>query len=975
MHRSLHILMGLLFATNACAQPTDSHPIYTPMTPEQHQATFSYTSVKPLLDVPMIDPAITRGPDGVYYLTGTTGTRRKDGTVDFAVNDGIRLWRSNDLKTWDDLGLVAPLSLLRAQVADLTLLRTAQFENEFKGFIAPELHFIKSEVYLTYALSPSGTGLLKSKTGKPEGPYEDVGLITKNGTDASLFMDDDGTVYWVFGGGWIAKMNATMTALAEPPRLIQPNDTRQGLTPGGQVLQVGTGGAFLFKKDGTYHLLAAGIHGRLGVPCYDTWVITAKSLAGPWSRRKLAVPHGGQSTMFPGPGGQWYATFSGVDSRAAVRERAAIVPVDWVEHVAYWGSPGEPWPWKRPQVITEAWGWEHARPISNLQFRDPVAVNGGDGYFYATGLHIYRSHGRNICILKGQDLNGKTPWERIPLAGFQTVDDVPWFTSPDKAGSFFTQMCKIFRAKDTFWITLVFVSGGGRVLRSESGTMNGPWKVAVPPPDKEPPNRGYWRSIPCEDFQGRLYGRLDNLLWPMTADFSALDKRVPPTESGYQQQFDTRLSAYLWESVDGSALIRGDVPAGHVYRVDGKYLMIGGAGWHGDYRSFGTYDSEVFWANEIGGPWHPNRTVLPHGGNSGIFQDDAGGWWHISFANDNFLPDMSLLRCLPLEIKWNGHGYDIGPKHKQDNPYIHRPPRLVLTGPTPPPVYPVVKLPPDILLQDPAITLGDAGIYYLTGTVGTDGDFRNNDGVYLWRSTDLAKWEAVGRVASLGRGKENLGKGTGFGPINYFFSPPDSLEPRYDRGIIAPKLYQIGNDWWIVFSLSRQKIGLLKSTTGKPEGPYELWGPDAGHKTTGFLADTGLGVENNTDAYLFAYDPSLFVEEDTVYCVFGPGWIAPLTQDMKAFAERPRLLRVEDRRAGPGGQPLYPGKGGCQVFNRNGLYHLWSTTEWGDTVEYTADSLYGPYGNPRLILAQSGNVGIFQSENGELTAVVGHWSR
>jgi hypothetical protein len=88
----------------------------------------------------------------------------------------------------------------------------------------------------------------------------------------------------------------------------------------------------------------------------------------------------------------------------------------------------------------------------------------------------------------------------------------------------------------------------------------------------------------------------------------------------------------------------------------GDYYLIGGAGWQGDYRSFGTYDSEVFWAKEIGGPWHPNLTVLPHGGNSGILQDDASGWWHVSFANDNLLPDIRLLRCLPIEIHWNGRG-------------------------------------------------------------------------------------------------------------------------------------------------------------------------------------------------------------------------------------------------------------------------------------------------------------------------------
>ena len=87
---------------------------------------------------------------------------------------------------------------MNAKVGDLGLVRTTRYENEFKGLIAPEIHFIKGGVYLTYALKPCGTGLLKSTSGKPEGPYEDLGLITQAGQDASLFVDDDGSVYWVF---------------------------------------------------------------------------------------------------------------------------------------------------------------------------------------------------------------------------------------------------------------------------------------------------------------------------------------------------------------------------------------------------------------------------------------------------------------------------------------------------------------------------------------------------------------------------------------------------------------------------------------------------------------------------------------------------------------------------------------------------------------------------------------------------------
>lgn len=973
-------LLALVVSQYVGAAELDLPPVPTP---QEHRAKFDYRRVQPLLDVPMIDAAITRVAD-VYYLTGTTGTGRPDGTVNFAVNDGIRLWRSEDLRDWEPLGLVAPLEVVGAKVADLGLLRTAAWKDEMVGLLAPELHRVKGDWYLTYSLRPCGTGLLKSTSGKPEGPYEDVGLITTDGQDASTFLDDDGQVYWVFGGGWIAPMNEDMTALAGRPRLVQPT-TPGANTPGAEILQVGTGGAFLFKKDGTYHLLAAGIHGRLGVPCYDTWVATAKSLDGPWSRRKLAVAHGGQATMFEGPDGQWYSTFSGVDSRAAVRERAAIVPVDWTDGFRYFYSRGKPWPWKKDNVITEAWGWEHARPLADLSYRDPTAVSGRDGYYYASGLHNPGSHGRRVELIRGRDLTGDHPWEPSPIPGYETLDKVPWFT--EEGGGFLVGICKPFRAAGTFWISLS-VRGGKRVLRSESGTMQGPWTVAVSYPDPPPTARiGYWCSHPFQDHRGDMYGYLNSVLWPMGKNFTALDKdRKPPTETGYDAVYDSRLQGYVRQSSDGSHLLRGDAPVGHCYFIDGHYLMMGGCGWHGEYRRFGTYDSEVCWADEVGGPWHPNRSVLPHSGNSGLFQDDDGGWWHVSFCNDSLLPGGGRLRCLPLEIEWNGRGYDIEPKHKQATPYVHHEPAPVAAASAADasPAWPVVTLPPDIRLQYPAVTsVTEAGktTFYLTGTAGQkqpDGtlDFHNNDGVYLWTSSDLQTWTAVGKVFDLSdlHHRRDMKAAGWNSPFAVYFSPPDSLEPRYDRGVITPKLYRLGGDYYIVCSTGRQQVCLLKSTTGKAEGPYDMVGPEAIHGSTAAILDSGSKGESRTDAYCFAYDPSLFVEDDpstgsgqggSVYLVFGPGWIARLQDDPgEGLAERPRLLETE-------GPQLYAGRGGCRIFKRDGAYHLVARNEWGDLLEYTSDALVGPYGRPRL-LTDDGRAGVFADADGALKVITAH---
>ena len=91
-----------------------------------------------------------------------------------------------------------------------------------------------------------GTGLLKSTSGKADGPYVDVhpqGPLTGE-IDASLFADDDGRVYFVYQDGKIARLNDEMTELAEKPRLLRPSHAEH----------VGFEGAFLTKIDGRYTL-------------------------------------------------------------------------------------------------------------------------------------------------------------------------------------------------------------------------------------------------------------------------------------------------------------------------------------------------------------------------------------------------------------------------------------------------------------------------------------------------------------------------------------------------------------------------------------------------------------------------------------------------------------------------------------------------------------------------------------------------
>ena len=284
-------------------------------------------NLKPLIpDTQVRDTVVILGGDGSYYLTGSTGTDIWDH------NDGVELWRSSDLATWDYLGLVWTFE------RDATWQKHWRWHRKpVRALWAPELHYIKrlGNYFITLSMPPGNRGILKSTTGKPEGPY--VNALAGDAhfpgdIDASLFEDDDGTVYFVYGGGAIARMKDDLSGLAEEPRrpeLLHPDlDPRHHAgtcVARRDCSDIGHEGAFLFKRNGRYYLTAADTYeGR-----YSSMAAVADNIDGPYDRRHEAVPCGGGTNTFQDKDGNWWCAFFGNDNQAPFREKPAIVRVEF----------------------------------------------------------------------------------------------------------------------------------------------------------------------------------------------------------------------------------------------------------------------------------------------------------------------------------------------------------------------------------------------------------------------------------------------------------------------------------------------------------------------------------------------------------------------------------------------------------------------------------------------------------------------
>jgi hypothetical protein len=297
-----------------------------PTSQKEPDARIKLPGLRKLMDTPLRDTSICCGPDGTWYLTGTVEPF-------WGFNEGIKLWKSADLTNWTALGFVWKYGASPWHT---------KFLEAKKPLWAPEVHYLKGTFWLTYSMpgwdgtaKTSGSGLLKSTTGKPEGPYADMQPAERMGDeiDASLFEDDDGAVYFLWHSGKIARLKPDMSGLAEPYHWLRtavsdPNPNHHsGLCAGifgkDSFDHVGYEGMFLFKRAGRYYLSCSeNFDGR-----YSCAVATSTNLFGPYGERYEAIPHGGHNVFFEDGKGQWWSTYFGSDDTAPWQERPGILPI------------------------------------------------------------------------------------------------------------------------------------------------------------------------------------------------------------------------------------------------------------------------------------------------------------------------------------------------------------------------------------------------------------------------------------------------------------------------------------------------------------------------------------------------------------------------------------------------------------------------------------------------------------------------
>ena len=257
------------------------------------------------------DSFIYAAPDGYYYLTGTT--LRENGSY-WSYTDGIKLWKSKDLEHFTYFGKV------------FDYLDTPQsWQNHVSNAHncwAPEMIYHADTFWLTYSTAP-GCGLLKSESGLPQGPYIDMGRVVMKGIDSGFFQEE-GRLYLVWQNGWIAPLAPDGRTMLADPVLLLPIDGQE----------VGYEGAGIIKVQGKYVLYAAEWNGDARIDgTYDMMYSVSDQLMGPYTKRRILVPHGGHGCLFYDFEGNLNYTLFGNDRTAPFRHSVGIgqVHVSMVE--------------------------------------------------------------------------------------------------------------------------------------------------------------------------------------------------------------------------------------------------------------------------------------------------------------------------------------------------------------------------------------------------------------------------------------------------------------------------------------------------------------------------------------------------------------------------------------------------------------------------------------------------------------------
>ena len=281
----------------------------------QEPVTEGTGKIQPSIENPMLwadvpDPDIIY-VDGYFYLVSTT----------MHLMPGAPIMRSADLKNWETIGYVYD------RLTDSPKYDMQEGTVYGRGQWATSLKYHNGKFYVLFAPNEQGamgdTYIYSAED--PAGPWTLVSRM-RHFHDCSLFFDDDGRVYVVFGTGELMELKPDLSDVIEGTHqhIFQREEDETGLLEGSRMI----------KHNGRYYLLmisqvySRGRHRR--EVCYR-----ADDIHGPYEKQViLEAPFGGfsyigQGTIVDSKDGDWYGII--FQDRGGVGRVLTVMPCRWID--------------------------------------------------------------------------------------------------------------------------------------------------------------------------------------------------------------------------------------------------------------------------------------------------------------------------------------------------------------------------------------------------------------------------------------------------------------------------------------------------------------------------------------------------------------------------------------------------------------------------------------------------------------------
>lgn len=307
-HRYLHFaqtaarvvaVIALLGAAGAPAQQTAQSQIQPPA---------PVLARNPVIWADVPDLAMIR-VDDTYYMSSTTAH----------MNPGVPIMKSKDLVNWQLVGYAYD-TLVDNEAARLENGKSAYSA----GSWASSLRFHNGTYYLSTFSSTSGKTHVYRTKDIERGPWV-ASEFSPMLHDHSLFFDNDGRVYMVYGGGDIR-----IIELAADATVIKPGGLNQVIIPNASLV---SGPNVGLRAEGSQMLRVGGKYYISNI----TWprggmrtqiLHRADSISGPYEGRVVLQDAGvAQGSFIDTPRGDWYAYL--FQDHGAVGRVPFMVPVKW----------------------------------------------------------------------------------------------------------------------------------------------------------------------------------------------------------------------------------------------------------------------------------------------------------------------------------------------------------------------------------------------------------------------------------------------------------------------------------------------------------------------------------------------------------------------------------------------------------------------------------------------------------------------